>query len=167
MAKTLTYKFRPDQKRIAQSEELFRETSTRVKIARRILRGDSHEEVAEEFKLDVGTVVKMQRETVRRWAEELTTHASDARSIDLMRIDRMLKKLEAMVFPDPVINGDTGKLEESKPDMIAMSMYLKLLERRAAILGYDSKEKLQPQAQEVLQRQYLGVPANSKGEIDL
>lgn len=165
--KPIKYKFVPVVHAIASNEKAVSNMLVQREVTKDVLKGLGYEDIAEKRGLTTEDAKLMYKTAIDRWGRELGQTATEARNMDLKRRDALLERLHPLVFPEPVINGLTGAREQPPPDLIAMKLYLEILQQRAKILGTEAASKLENTVAEILRREYIGVPTNAQGVIDL
>jgi hypothetical protein len=99
----------------------------RKMIAEELLAGRTYREIREKYKVSLATIHKDVKAILSRLENEQIAIAADARRLDLARIDVAI----AGIFP-MVKTGQVGYIDR----------WVKLLERRAKMLGYDAPAEL-------------------------
>lgn len=89
-------------------------------------RGLSYRAIAEKLGVNVRTAFKDVNDELKRLAAERDTDLVAEREIDLVRIDRILERLDTWI-------------EAGSP--VSVTAYLKAMERRAKLLGLDAPTK--------------------------
>jgi DNA-binding CsgD family transcriptional regulator len=90
------------------------------------VQGFNYREIAAELGISVGTAYNDCSAAMKRIREQTRESAEEVRSVELDRLDRMIRALEVKAFGD----GDTR----------AIDTLLKVSERRAKLLGLDAPE---------------------------
>ena len=70
-------------------------------------------------------------------AEKTEGHAREYRQLELERVDALMAPLWPRARGRRVTNPDTGVVEDIPPDLKAMDRLMRLMERRAKLLGLD------------------------------
>ncbi len=119
--------------------------------------GFNFREIAAELRVSVSTAHADYVEAMKKIRETTRESAEEVRSVELDRLDRMIRALETKAFGD----GDTR----------AIDTLLKVSERRAKLLGLDAPEKhdiqagvATPEAAAALVRQAFGEHGAQKSD---
>ena len=165
------YRFVPPVAVIQSNEKAIEKAKLEHNVMKRVVRGNTFEEIAREFHLEESEAVQVYRAAIRRWGTDLAETANEARTLDLNRYNAMLLQLHPLVFPEPALelNKITGKYVtvQPDPDLVAMKMMLDIMDKRAKIYGYEAKDKMEEEKHEMLKRLYIGAATNEHGEVDL
>lgn len=165
------YRFLPKVNAIARSEEAVRETARDKKIMKDVLKGNSYEDIADAYGISTNEAYKISKEFMARWAGPLGHTATEAKELDLKRLDALLVTLHPMVFPEEELVYPPGMTTPitvmPKPDLAACRLMLDIIDRRSKIIGTEAAHKLEEEKKEILQRMYIGVTTNRLGEVDI
>ena len=165
--KPIKYKFEPRIHRIAASQKQVTALVVQKAVVKDVLKGIGYEEIAEKRGISPEEAKAMAKVAINRWATTLGHTATEAREIDVKRMDALLERLHPLVFPEPCINNATQLMTIPAPDMFAIKMYLDILKQRSSLLGTEAAHKLESDKVEMLRREYIGVQINKQGAIDL
>jgi hypothetical protein len=166
-AKRKKYKFTPKVHAIAASHQLITNLVVQKAVVKDVLKGLSYEAIAEKRHITPEEARNYSKVAIARWSGELAHTATEAKEIDIKRMDALLERLHPLVFPDPYIDNDTKNTVIPAPDIPASKLYLDILQQRSKLLGTEAAHKLEEQKHEILQRMYIGVSVNKQGAIDL
>lgn len=165
--KVIKYKFKPPTKRIEASLDELKKHKLSKAVVSDVLKGKRMEVIAEERRIPIGEVLQLYKATVDRWAGELGSTATQARELDIKRLDALLERLHPLCFPEPAFNEESGCIVTPPPDFAAAKMFMDIISQRAKLIGTEAAHKLETEKFETLRREYVGVPMNEKGVIDL
>lgn len=98
-----------------------------MQVAQYLKAGMSQRDIAEAVERSLGTVNNDIKILRGRWQREQTESVDEAMTLDLLRLNDLLT-----ILTNPVREGDLPTIDR----------YLKVLERRARILGYDAPAKI-------------------------
>lgn len=96
-------------------------------IAANLLAGLNYRQIAEGLQVSLGTVASDVKAIFKRWKDETIHDADNCRTLDLARIDIAINAI--------IKDVEAGQLG-------AIDRLVRLLERRARMIGYDSPEKI-------------------------
>lgn len=161
------YKFMPAVKKIAQSEEAARHLFLEKLVTKDVLKGRSYEDIAADRDITPQQAREYSKAAIARWAGELGHTATEAKEIDVKRMDALLEKLHGLIFPEEFVDYATGRTIMPPPDMEAVRLYVMILSQRSKLLGTEAATKLEEKKVELLERVYKGVAVTEDGLIDL
>lgn len=165
--KKVVHRFSPRVVQIAAAQDRIATLIVQKAVVKDVLKGLSYEAIAEKRQISPEVARTMSKVAIARWAGELGHTATEAREIDVKRMDALLERLHELVFPSPYIDNNTGNTVQPAPDLAASRLYLDILKQRATLLGTEAAHKLEEIKTEILRREYIGIPTNKKGVIGL
>lgn len=125
-------------------------TQRRQRVGQMITAGIGYREIAAREGVSIGTVASDKREIFREWQRHYAGDWSEGMLIDLRRVDMLIQRCAVRLNQIDLrrVSGDLG--EDSEPhqptsdpgnELETIRTYLKCLERRAKIIGYDAKDR--------------------------
>lgn len=100
----------------------------RKKVAANLVGGLNYRQMSEALEVSIGTIAADVKIILKRWEKEQVSEIDKIRQLELQRLDRALNAIW-----DRVLEGKTH----------AVAAMLKVMERRAKILGLDAPGKLE------------------------
>lgn len=164
---SMPYKFVPRVEKIAASADNARHLFMQKLVTKDVLKGRSYEDIAEDRDITPQQAREYSKAAIARWAGELAHTATEAKEIDVKRMDALLERLHPLVFPPEFIDYASGTTITPAPDIIAAKLYLDILQQRSKLLGTEAATKLEERKTEILERVYRGVAVTADGLIDL
>lgn len=121
----------------------------RMEVARLMKNGMTYREIARELGVSLRTVWKDGQKVIERWRKEAVSEIDEHFILDMRRLDDALVAISANVRA-----GDFG----------AVDRLVKILERRAKMLGYDAPEQhsfnMKNEITEMTDEQLIAIAAN-------
>lgn len=111
-------------------------TERQMKAMQLRVRGFTFPEMANELDVSVGTAYNDYKAAMKRLIDETRESADQVRSVEITRLDRMIRSLELAAFGPP--DADAPFCADPK----AIEVLLKVSDRRAKLLGLDAPEDL-------------------------
>ena len=99
--------------------------------------GLSYKQIGDALGVSESMACKDVHKILRDLAEKTEGHAREYRQLELERVDALMAPLWPRARGRRVTNPDTGVVEDIPPDLKAMDRLMRLMERRAKLLGLD------------------------------
>lgn len=141
--------------RRGQSEQA---AERRVEALKRRIAGGSYRAIARELGVSEAQAFRDVQAELDKLAQQAQEEASRLRVLELRRLDEMLIRLSPMLYPKSGDNVNLGAIDRA----------LKIMERRAKLLGLDAAEKTEvsgPGGAPITQRQFIEYNKDQLKEI--
>lgn len=169
--KPIAYRFKPKSVMVQQAEEReqkrLRLLEAQRKVVKDVIAGYDYEDIARRRDISPEEAREISKQAIAKWGGDLGHTATEAREIDLRRLDALMVRLEPLIYPEPYIDNETGFEVIPAPDLEAAKLLLVIIDKRAKFLGTEAAHKLEETKTEILKRMYIGVAVNKQGAIDL
>ncbi len=140
-----TTKAKAPKKRHRETVDAVAITERRLRVAQYISAGMGFREIAKQEKVSLGTIANDKREILKEWQFQFADEWSDHLLIDLKRVDDGIQRLYAQL--NRIGRARSGDLDVAadfdldREEREIVALRNKLLERRAAMVGYDAKDR--------------------------
>lgn len=141
--------------RRGQSEQA---AERRVEALKRRIAGGSYRAIARELGVSEAQAFRDVQAELDKLAQQAQEEASRLRVLELRRLDEMLIRLSPMLYPKSGDNVNLGAIDRA----------LKIMERRAKLLGLDAPEKTEvsgPGGASIHHRQFIEYNKDQLKEI--